>query len=247
MTVAMSHRREGTLTCSVDIETDVDRPECPYVLCVPSFLPPVAQCTRRRCSGTVRAVHLSAVDYATRRGEIISANPLISFLLVCVKCHKRRAEILVRDRKKINIVFRWMFDGCCVMLCFVRIHKTSPRTDGDAQPSFCQFSPTEPRRCVTLCECILLVVMSVSDIKLCERTQSKLFLLRTRSQDGKRKTSGCPGREHAMFRKAQSGFESSLAPFAAWHRPAVSLQLFECQFISLCTQRKKNMTIKDFI
>lgn len=208
----MSHRREGTLTCSVDIETDVDRPERPYVLCVPSFLPPVAQCTRRRCSGTVRAVHLSAVDYATRRGEIISANPLISFLLVCVKCHKRRAEILVRDRKKINIVFRWMFDGCCVMLCFVRIHKTSPRTNGDAQPSFCQFSPTEPRRCVTLCECILLVVMSVSDIKLCERTQSKLFLLRTRSQDGKRKTSGCPGREHATYRRLSPGLSPAWRP-----------------------------------
>lgn len=105
-----------------------------------------------------------------------------------------------------------MFDGCCVMLCFVRIHKTSPRTNGDAQPSFCQFSPTEHRRCVTLCECILLVVMSVSDIKLCERTQSKLFLLRTRSQDGKRKTSGCPGREHATYRRLSPGLSPAWRP-----------------------------------
>lgn len=139
-----------------------------------------------------------------------------------------------------------MFDGCCVMLCFVRIHKTSPRTNGDAQPSFCQFSPTEPRRCVTLCECILLVVMSVSDIKLCERTQSKLFLLRTRSQDGKRKTSGCPGREHATYRRLSPGLSPAWRPLLH-DIPPVSLQLFECQCISLYTQRKKNMTIKDFI
>lgn len=133
-----------------------------------------------------------------------------------------------------------MFDGCCVMLCFVRIHKTSPRTNGDAQPSFCQFSPTEPRRCVTLCECILLVVMSVSDIKLCERTQSKLFLLRTRSQDGKRKTSGCPGREHATFRKAQSGFESSLAPFAAWHPPRLSPAIWMPVYIFMYSKKEEH-------
>lgn len=47
MTVAMSHRHKGTLSCSVDIETDVDQPECPYVLYIPSFLPPVAQPTCR--------------------------------------------------------------------------------------------------------------------------------------------------------------------------------------------------------
>lgn len=73
--------------------------------------------------------------------------------------------------------------ACCVMLCFVRIHKTSPHTNSDVQPAFVSFSRTDPRVCVMLCECVLLIVLSVSDIKLCERTKSKLFLLWTQSQD----------------------------------------------------------------
>lgn len=78
----------------------------PPSCCTTNMSPGVqTQCEPSTCQS------LAHVDYATRRGEIISTNPLISFLLVCVKCHKRRAEILVRDRKKINIVFRWMLDG----------------------------------------------------------------------------------------------------------------------------------------
>ena len=137
--------------------------------------------------------------------------------------------------------------ACCVMLCFVRIHKTSPHTNSDVQPAFVSFSRTDPRRCVTLCECVLFnrFVRLWHQTLRADKEQTFPAMY---SKSRWRKTSGCPGRVQATFRKPLSpGFSPAWGALLHDIAHPVSLQLFHCQFVSSCTERKRTIYIKDFI